>query len=152
MEASEMEQLIALASEVAKYRADLLYNKMRLGDMQDAFNDEHASLIEGIKRGTDALQGAESDLRKATVEAYLADPNHNKAVLPGVVAIREVSVVDYDPEKALAWAKEHGSLALRLDEKVYRMLVTAGQAPGTIVVEPQATIARNIILPTQGVP
>ncbi len=141
-----MEQLIARAAEVKKYRDWLVVAKGILGDMQQVFNAEHAGQIENIKKYSDVLQGAESDLRKATVEAYLADPTHNKQVLPGVVGIRDNTVVDYDPEKALAWAKEHG-MALLLDADTYELLVKAGHAPGTMRVEPMATIAREIKLP-----
>lgn len=140
------EQLIALAAEVKKYREQLAGKKTLLGSMQQEFNAEHHELLEAIGKENAALQGAESDLRKATVAAYFADPEHNKNVLPGVVAVRDNIIIGYDPKAALDWAVKH-EMALLLDTKVYETLVKAGQAPGTVVVEPQATIAREIQLP-----
>ena len=140
------EQLYAIAVEVVKYRISLARDKAHLSDLQQTFNAEHAPLIEHLQKLNLAVQGAEADLRKATITAYLADPDHDKQVAPGIATIREMQVIGYDPGKALAWAKEHG-LALLLDTKTYEALVKAGQAPGSVVVEPQAAIARDIKLP-----
>ena len=134
---------------VAVARTAFTAVKAHLRELQEAFDAEHATLVAGVKEGNAHLQEAESNLRRLAVEAYLADPDHNKTVLEGVVSIREVGVIGYNPVAALDWAMKH-EMALRLDEKAYETLVKAGQAPGTLVTEPQAAIAREIKLPEDG--
>jgi len=93
-----------------------------LEQQKDAYNAEYARFIEQHKELTAKIavsKGKEFDLvttiKAEAVEEY--KKTGNKAH-EGGVAIRLMSVIEYDYEEALRWAEEH-KLALILDKKKF---------------------------------
>ena len=84
---------------------------------------------------------AEKKLRDIALAAYLESQDKHPG--PGV-EIKIRAKLDYDPVKALEWAKEHG-LALMLNVRSFEALAKANPIPCvTSEPEPKATLATDM--------
>ena len=136
----DLEQQI---QKVQELRADLEARTQEHHELQVAFNQQHANLIEAkCKAASDCAQ-EEQQLRELTLAAYQATGSKKPA--PGV-SIRIVKVCEFEPAEAKKWAVSIGA-CLKLDETAYKAALTKGifdGMPGTVKEQPQATIAREL--------
>lgn len=141
--------LLLQARRVAVARAVLAASEAELAPQVEAFNAATAGLRERIRMERERLAAEESAARARTVQRY--QETGDKHPVPGL-GIRLVKTVEYDADRALAWAKQSG-LALLLDRKAFEKIAIATPVPGATVVElPQATIAADLgaVLPPEG--
>jgi len=118
-----------------KSKLDAAYNQW-LTINKDAF-----LCLDSLK---ESLIIEEETLREMTIIAY--QETGNKKPAPGV-SVRMTKKAEYNATEALLWAKKHDA-CLSLDEKAYKTALIAGifaDAPGRVVEEPQATIAKELI-------
>lgn len=127
--------------EVARLRGMLAFNQGIISRDRKRWDEEHQEDLIALKESQDAVAKAEAALREATLIAY--KETGNKAPAPGV-AVRKITVLDYAPSEALAWAVKH-SLALTLDKKAFETIAKHGRVPFVrIGLEPQATITTDL--------
>ena len=109
----------------------------QIQQLREAWEVEHAALLQAAALSRDAMRQAETALRSLAIDLYQA--TGNKSLAPGV-KVREVTRLHYDPQAALTWAMEH-RMALKLDEKTFEQLARVTAFPFvTRTVEPQATL------------
>lgn len=104
-----------------RYAAKLAELKAQIQQLEKAWGEANAELVNERQHVGDEAAACERTLRAEIVAAYLANPE-SKTVAPKLsvrVAVKPV----YDKERALAWAKEHG-LALALDAKVFEKIAS----------------------------
>ena len=133
----------AQAERVQAARLGLLVNEEVLNRLRDAWDMEHAELIEAVNASRLLVARESEALRALALAAFEACGNKRPG--PGV-AIREVTKMDYDPIVALDWAKEH-DLCLTLDRKNFEDLAKRRPADFAFVEyrnEPQATISTDL--------
>ena len=113
----------------------------RLVEYHQSWESEHQHLIDSVANSKQGVAEAEEKLRELTIRAFLE--TGSKVPAPGV-GIREVTTYEYDSDKALGWAKEHG-LALKLDEAKFKNHIKA-DPPDFVAVgkEITATIAQKL--------
>lgn len=81
----------------------------------------NAELIAELQDVQGLAELKETELRKAVLNAYLANPTI-KTIAPGL-SVRVTKKPVYDKATALEWAKEHG-LALALDAKTFEKIAS----------------------------
>ncbi|MCK9571163.1 hypothetical protein M0R72_19595 [Candidatus Pacearchaeota archaeon] len=138
---TELEEQIRLVKEL---RIGLADEKKCLDETYKIWESENRHTIESAAQISKDLAEEEARLRELTLAAY--QETGNKKPTPGV-GIRVVKKAEYEPGEALTWAKKHDA-CLTLDEKAYKTALIAGifaDAPGKVVEEPQATIAKELI-------
>lgn len=134
----------ALIEAVLTAREEAEAASVKVRTAREVFSVENASLLQDETDAKEQMLRVEETLREAALVEYAL--TKNKQPGPGL-GIRVISTPIYDPEKALAWAKER-HMALALDVKAFKKLVEA-EAEGinefvTIAEEPQATIASDL--------
>lgn len=132
-----------MVRHVADLRQKLAEAKARRDELLKEFNDTHTEEIAAVVRYSEALNAAETDLRREALVAHATTGDKKPA--PGI-AIQQATVIEYDHRAALAWAKEH-SMALALDTKAFEKLAAATPenfAFVSIRKEPKATIATDL--------
>lgn len=111
---------------------------------QAAFEQANAELFALVKRATDNVTQAESELREAALAIFNATGTRKPC--PGV-EVKDFTELSYRQELALEWAKGH-SMALALDKKAFEALVKAGALKDegfvAVTVNPKATIATDL--------
>ena len=111
-----------------------------LGDLRAEWETEHAEAIDRVKNLREEIEAVELAIRDLALAEYgkTGDPK----VVVGV-EVKVFGVLDYAPQAALAWAKEHGvALSLNIVEFAAIMKAT-GDRPEFVTLkdEPRAQIA-----------
>lgn len=138
-----MESLEDQIQKVRELRATLESKTQEHHELQVAFNQQHATLIEAkCKAASDCAQ-AEEKLRELTLKAYAETGSKKPA--PGV-GIRLVKQLHYDEAEALAWAIESGAESCLALQKSNFNKAAEGLKLDFVKIEeiPQATIARQL--------
>ena len=106
-----------------------------------AWQEDNKELIETASDLSQQVVEAESRLRELTIEAY--KETGDKTPADGV-GIREVMVLEYDPDKAFGWAVEH-KLAPKLDISTFEGIAKKSP-PEFVKIDkvPQATISTKL--------
>ena len=128
-------------------RSEVVLRRTLKQGLLDNLANERPELFQGLKDLEGKTAETESQLRTEVLSLYKTIPNMGKTDLLGVT-IKEGKVVEYDPDAALAWAKEHG-LAVRpvsLNEAEFKKLVLSGVAgiPATVKTELTVAIDRDL--------
>jgi hypothetical protein len=89
------------------------YNKIK-----QMFEESNEALITNLHNTQAKLGELESGLRETAVE-YYGHTGTKKMV--GGIGIKVMTKLDYNPDKAFEWAKEHG-LALQLDKRSFETI------------------------------
>jgi hypothetical protein len=129
--------------KVRELRAILESRTQEHHELQVAFNQQHAALIEAkCKAASDCAQ-AEARLRELTMQAY--ETTGSKKPAAGV-GIRIVKQLHYDEAEALAWAIESGAEGCLSLQKTNFNKAAEGLKLDFVKIEeiPQATIAREL--------
>jgi hypothetical protein len=135
MELKEQIKIVAEARVNYSKVSDLLKQK------REEFESSYTDLINTVNASRDIVATAEEQLRISVLGNYRATKEKNPAE---GVAIREMTKYDYEPAKALLWAKEH-NLALKLDDSAFKKIIKADTPDFvTVTIEPQATIATDL--------
>ena len=128
---------------VRELRAVLESRTQEHHELQVAFNQQHAALIEAkCKVASDCAQ-AEARLRELTLEAYKATGSKKPAK---GVAVRMVKQLHYDEAEALVWAIESGVESCLALQKTNFNKAAEGLKLDFVKIEeiPQATISREL--------
>lgn len=99
-------------------RAALAQAKTELAERTRQFTEENADLLREINQLTATIADAETTIRNAALDAYLASSNKNP--YPGV-NIRVSKTLTYDRADAFNWAKAHNLFIVpeSLDAKAF---------------------------------
>lgn len=79
--------------------------------LHQAWEQEHALLLETFRLAREIQQDCEHQTRQLAVQIYKEAPEQGKQICPGV-SVRERISLHYDSKEALAWAQERHSLAV----------------------------------------
>jgi hypothetical protein len=129
---------------VADARAAHVAYAEELSRARAAFSIEYAALIAAEALTKQSVATAEADA-KALLLAHYARTKEKKPVVGGEVKIGKEYI--YDPDKALAWAKETKLCLLpeSLDEGAFKKIAAATPLPFVTTQEkPQAQIATQL--------
>ena len=110
---------------------------------KQTFEANNAALMQVLAKDRQLLQEREATLRDMTLAAYRE--TGSKKPGPGV-AIRVVTRLEYDADKALEWARAHDA-ALMLDRKAFEGIAKSGSIGPDIVKryeDATATIATEL--------
>lgn len=126
---------------VASLRKELNQLKEEKGKAFKKWENDQCVLLRNVALKEDEVFKAELKLRQMAEE----ECEKTKDKKPGIgLGIRLVKRFIYNPELALAWAKEH-SLALNLNTKEFEKQTLISKPDFvTIIEQPQATIAPNL--------
>jgi hypothetical protein len=129
--------------KVAQLRKDLENMNAEYNQGFRAFETQYADVIANIRIANETLQEAESELREATIVAFLATGNKHPA---HGVSIRMTRQVSYSEEAAIRWAIEHGHTdLLKLNYKPFEQVAKSLELDFVSVTQaPEATIARDL--------
>jgi len=137
-------EIIELINEVCQARNNLSALKAQKEERYAEWEDHNRVLLDSVADAVEKVADGESLLRAKTLELF--KETGNKQPVPGV-GIREVTKLEYDPKKALAWGLEH-KVCLKLDVSAFdKMAKTASELRPWFVqvhTEPQATIATDL--------
>ncbi len=131
-----MDEIRAQAEAVAEARDHYAGAKSLVDDSHKEWLETTAVAHEGLADAQKIMVEAEVKLRDIALAAYLESQDKHPG--PGV-EIKVRSKLDYDPAKALEWAKEHG-LALGLDVRAFEHHAKADPVP-CVVYRDEATVA-----------
>jgi len=137
--------LQALVRDVAEQRRLLELVNSEIAGALAVFRENHAELYDYSTELKKRLAATETELRVATVSAYLE--TGDKKPVPGV-GVRVTRGIDYPRDIALQWAIDH-KMCLALEEQSFRDIMLAygdAQRPEWVAVteEPMGTIARDL--------
>ena len=139
-----MEELKEQIKVVAEARIKAVILRDKRDALMDEWNKANQELFDALTQAGADVAVEETKLRELALQAYELDKT-NKAPAPGV-DIREVTKLGYDPKEALKWALHH-EIALTLDKKSFEGFAKATPLNFvTISTEPQATIAKDLVL------
>lgn len=116
--------------------------------LRSQFEARISSDVQHAREAKDRMEAAEETVKSMAIAAYEASGKTNKHVSPGV-EIKNFTVVDYNPEKALKWALDH-RVCLSLDTKPFEKMAKDGMVDGfsgeiaTVRDEPRAQIATDL--------
>jgi len=131
-----------LVCEVLAARENYLYLKDAFDQEARAWEAAHIPQQEALRAAANAMVEVETRLRQYAVSIY--ETRGNKTPFPGV-AIRSMTRLQYDIAEALKWAKHH-DVALLLDKGVFEKIAKVTPPEFVeIIVEPQATIATDLV-------
>lgn len=105
------EKLIELKAAIAKQSA----NVSALKGLREDFEAENRELIQAVEAGKKKVAALKDELRPMALARFEVT---GAKKLEGGLGIREKSKLEYDKDKALAWAKEK-DLCLALDVKAF---------------------------------
>jgi hypothetical protein len=129
---------------LGRLREEQAHMKERLAVLQEEFNRDNDELIQTVKLTATTIDEVESSIRQDAVEQFKA--NGTKSFDCGV-AIKMFTILNYEKDRALAWAKEH-LIALSLDKTAFEKIVKADEKSKPdfveIIEEPRATIPTKI--------
>ena len=116
----DLTELINQIKVVAKAREDKAYSGEAVKELMAVWESRNKEMIDAAETHRARLSEAEGLLRTLTIEAYHLTGNKHPA--PGV-DIRQGTKLEYDPNKAYAWALEH-KIALSLNVKGFEKIAT----------------------------
>lgn len=96
----------------------------RLSEIKAKWQEENAELIQDYEAATTAFADADKTHRAAIVKLYKAqtDPSVKSNIIPGW-GVQIGTKLEYDAEKAIAWAVEHKHLKLlKLDTTAFKTI------------------------------
>lgn len=94
-----------------------------ISDKRDEFNKEHEGLFEQQKQITETITGYK-DTIKVDAEAGFKEDGKKKRL--GGIGIREYTILEYEDEDALKFAKEK-DMFLKLDKKAFDNVAKTGE-------------------------
>lgn len=92
--------------------------RTKLTEKKVEFEEINKDLIENIRNEIENLDLIKSNIKEHAIEDY--EKTGDKKLLGGI-GIRVGTLLEYEIEKALAWAKEH-SLCLTLDKREFEKI------------------------------
>ncbi len=128
----------SIAVNVRDIRTRHERGKADLARLRDVFQDEHAQLIEDVRRDGIEREAAEAILRAAALDAYDEDKN-NLHPGPGV-SVNMTTEVTFDKALAQQWALDHRVL-LNLDTKAFEQVA---RSKGSMIPESIAQVNRKV--------
>jgi len=141
-EATGEQTAIELVLAVIEARVGLAFTKGNIAQMRQEWEVEHADLLQRVKVEAEILATREAQLREHGLSLYTK--TGDKAPCPGV-GIRSMTRLQYDAADALKWAKHH-DVALALDKSTFEKIARVTPPEFVeIIVEPQATIATDLV-------
>ncbi len=116
--------------------------------LRDGFQEQYGELFASHADIKNLIADQEKAIRDSGVQAYEADPEKNKTILPGL-KIQEKTVIEYDLGKALEWAIANGMkdlFATVLDSKAFESYALNVKCPDFVTVKkvPVAIIASDL--------
>lgn len=139
-------ELLTRVTELRDLRATAEEHAARLRARQAAFAADHAQLLLDVKVSVTAVAAAETAIRAIALTAYAADEIPKPA--PGV-EIKLFTVLEYDAEKAFAWAKQTGVALIpaSLDADAFTKIATASPVSFdfvTVTKDPRVQIGKDL--------
>jgi len=95
--------------------------KARKDALEEEFRKQNEELFGRLSACQEALAVVESEVRDHAIVIYHLS---GEKKLAGGVGIRVMEKIEYAPEEALGWAKEH-KMALQLDKKAFERIAKA---------------------------
>lgn len=141
-----MDEMIRIRDTVAALRTERdsikAHIKAATEDAIARINEEYLTELLTLSYLENEVEEREIALRQLAIEYFLE--TGSKKPIPGV-GVREMTVVEYRVDKALAWAKKTG-LCLKLDAVAFKKVAKANpsEVPATIKKVPQGTISKNL--------
>lgn len=133
--------LLTQRRRVQEARGGVALLRQAVEAVRAEFETRHGEMFRTLQAAQDTLSAEEDSLRQLAVGRYHATGNKNPVA---GVTIRIVRKVEYDPDVALAWAKQN-NLALLLDKKALDKIALATPLPFAAVHgEPHAQIATDL--------
>lgn len=119
--------------------------KQKLDELRAAWEAENAELIAEVEARENGLKELDQSIRNEAVKLYAQNGNKKPHA---AVGIRVYKRTEYNPDAALAWAREHRQDMIALDSKLYDKVLKSDARdpgmPGEVVEEPRATIAKDL--------
>ena len=143
---TERKELIDLRNKLAVARNLSASAKQVVDDLLTTVRNEHAELFSKADIAKQYVEKYEEQLREAAV-AYFATTEDKHPVVG--VNINDTTVIEYDSEAALEWAKRNSNLRLlKLDDTAFKGLAKSKARPDdmpvTVREEPKAVLGRKL--------
>lgn len=139
-------ELLTRVTELRDLRANAAEHAAILKTKQAEFAAEHAALLLDVKASVNAVAAAETAIKAIALTDYAA--GEIQKPVPGV-EIKLFTVLEYDADKAFAWAKKTGVALVpeSLDADAFTKIATASPASFDFVSltkDPRVQIGKDL--------
>jgi hypothetical protein len=122
--------------QLSNIRVQLASLQETLDKKKAEFEDTNSQLITTISDCKTFIVDTTDSIRKAAVAEFEASDKSNKKMYPGVT-IQATKVFNYDPEKAMAWARDHKLCIIpeSLDVKAFEAQCKSKNPPECVTID-----------------